>query len=709
MKVNTALSFLCLGAGLWLAGNDERQRNRRILGLLVVMIAGSTLAEYAFHISLGIDQLLLRDTRAPSLPAYPGRMAIATAICLLLLGLAVMFLGLKKALVVQRALVVACFAISLVALCGYLYGVESLYSITPFSTMAVHTSAGLLVACLAYFLARPNEGIVSIAVSDSNSGLLLRTLVPAIIVVPILIGWLRLAGQRANLYGTPFGAALLLLGSIGCLAVLTMLVARSMYRWECESSHAEKTMRESEERFRLVADTAPVLIWMSGPDKLCTYFNKPWLDFTGRSIDSELGNGWAEGVHPEDLQRCLETYTKSFDRREKFRMEYRLRGYDGEYRWILDIGVPRFNEDGSFAGYIGSGVDVTERKRAEEALRDSEERFRLAARAGKMFAYEWDAATDVMVRSGECAEILGIDKVAQVTTGQQILAKVYPDDREKLLAADAALNTEKPRLQVSHRMVRPDGSVIWVERTGRAHFDEQGKMLRIVGMVADITERKRAEEALRESEARLRLAAQAGKMYAYEWDVATDATVRSEEYANILGLTGVQRCDTRQQFLSRVHPDDRAKFIAAVADLTPENPTTQISYRVLRPDGVVIWLEKSGRAFFDAQGRMLRMIGIVADITERKLAEQTLHESEKNLAGAQARAHLGSWVETLTDHKLIWSDELYRLWGLEPRSVESNRDVFLRGVHPDDRAYVREKLDTSLAPDTICWRTVGIF
>ena len=138
--------------------------------------------------------------------------------------------------------------------------------------------------------------------------------------------------------------------------------------YERSRQHAVDTLRESESRFRLVADTAPGLIWMSGTDKLCTYFNKPWLDFTGRSISEEIGNGWAEGVHSEDLQRCLDTYTQSFDRREKFRMEYRLRRHDGEYRWILDIGVPRFNQDHSFVGYIGIGVDVTERRRTEEAL-----------------------------------------------------------------------------------------------------------------------------------------------------------------------------------------------------------------------------------------------------------------------------------------------------------------------------------------------------
>jgi PAS domain S-box-containing protein len=131
---------------------------------------------------------------------------------------------------------------------------------------------------------------------------------------------------------------------------------------------ADEKIRESEERFRLVSNTAPVMIWMSGVDKLCTYFNQPWLNFTGRALTEELGNGWADGVHAEDLDGCLKTYAEAFDARESFEMEYRLRRHDGEYRWVVDFGVPRFNPDGSFAGYIGSCIDVTERKLAEEAL-----------------------------------------------------------------------------------------------------------------------------------------------------------------------------------------------------------------------------------------------------------------------------------------------------------------------------------------------------
>ncbi|MCU1300636.1 MAG: domain S-box protein [Candidatus Sulfotelmatobacter sp.] len=135
-----------------------------------------------------------------------------------------------------------------------------------------------------------------------------------------------------------------------------------------ERHKAEDAVRESEERFRLVANTAPVMIWMSGPDKLCHYFNQPWLEFTGRPLEAELGNGWSEGVHSGDLKDCLDTYTRAFDLRESFKMRYRLRRHDGEYRWLLDIGVPRLNPDGTFVGYIGSCLDVTEAQLAEEAL-----------------------------------------------------------------------------------------------------------------------------------------------------------------------------------------------------------------------------------------------------------------------------------------------------------------------------------------------------
>ncbi len=133
-----------------------------------------------------------------------------------------------------------------------------------------------------------------------------------------------------------------------------------------ERKHAEAAVRESEERFRNVADTAPVMIWVSGTDKLCTFLNAAWLAFTGRTMEQELGNGWSQGVHSDDLDRCIATYSSSFDARRAFQMEYRVRRADGEYRWVLDNAVPRFEPGGAFAGYIGSCIDITDLKRTQE-------------------------------------------------------------------------------------------------------------------------------------------------------------------------------------------------------------------------------------------------------------------------------------------------------------------------------------------------------
>jgi PAS domain S-box-containing protein len=125
--------------------------------------------------------------------------------------------------------------------------------------------------------------------------------------------------------------------------------------------------------YRLLVEQSPIMIWRSDTSKKCDYFNRIWLEFTGRTMEQEMGDGWAEGVHPDDMERCIKIYVSSFDLRLPFEMEYRLRRYDGAYRWIFDRGVPFTADDGSFAGYIGSCVDVTERVEAQRALREAAE------------------------------------------------------------------------------------------------------------------------------------------------------------------------------------------------------------------------------------------------------------------------------------------------------------------------------------------------
>jgi PAS domain S-box-containing protein len=157
-----------------------------------------------------------------------------------------------------------------------------------------------------------------------------------------------------------------------------ILCGAAVLREKTSQKVTEKKAGELESRFKRMADNSPVLLWMAGTDGLCNFFNQTWLDFSGRPLEDELNVGWAEAIHFEDFQYCVDTYLRAFKKREVFEMEYRLRRHDGEYRWILDRGTPRFDDEGKFAGYIGSCIDITDRKIVEQDLKkavDSRDEF----------------------------------------------------------------------------------------------------------------------------------------------------------------------------------------------------------------------------------------------------------------------------------------------------------------------------------------------
>lgn len=243
-------------------------------------------------------------------------------------------------------------------------------------------------------------------------------------------------------------------------------------------SRAEQSCRASEVRFRTLADNAPVMIWMSGPDAGCTHFNKPWLDFRGRCLEQELGNGWSEGVHPDDLPVCLETYRSAFTARRPFTMEYRLRRADGEYRWLLDNGIPLYT-GGEFTGFIGSCIDVTEHRLAEEQLRVSERRLVDAQRLAQVGSWERYLETDAICWSEEAIRILGrpVDPPASFA---DFLGYVHPDDREKIKETDhKAASTHGP-VVAECRIRRTDGDVRHLRSIAEVIRDAQ-RRTRILG------------------------------------------------------------------------------------------------------------------------------------------------------------------------------------------------------------------------------------
>lgn len=315
-----------------------------------------------------------------------------------------------------------------------------------------------------------------------------------------------------------------------------------------ERQQMEEALRESEARFRMQADTAPVLIWMSDPDKSVTYFNQPWLNFTGRTLEQELGFGWAENLHPDDTQRCVEAYTSAFEARQSFEMEYRLRRADGEYRWVVVKGVPRF-EGEQFVGYIGSAVEIHERKRTELAQRllaeagkilassvDYKERLAQVARVAVPDLADWCAVT-LVEADGITVDNVGVahvdpDKLAlalnmqqryparpeelakQAQSWQQGRSELYPEVTDTMLKA-AAQDAEHYQflhdLQMRSAVVAPLvarervlGFILFVWAESGNRYDEQDlalaeELARRAAIAIDIALAYKAEQKARQT------------------------------------------------------------------------------------------------------------------------------------------------------------------------------------------------------------------
>src|SRR5258708_27038008 len=257
---------------------------------------------------------------------------------------------------------------------------------------------------------------------------------------------------------------------------------------------AEQT-EESEQRFRLLADGAPVMIWTSGIDKLCTYFNAPWLAFTGRTLEQELGNGWTEGVHPADTQRCLDVYTSSFDARKPFSMDYRLRRWDGQYRWIVDNGIPFSTPDGTFTGYIGSCIDITERRRLKQQLPDSERKVRTLVESNILGVVVADVDGQIYEINDRAAQMVGYSKdelLAETFNWQRL---VPPDSYETQAQATKTLLSTGALPPFEGEYLRKDGSRVPVLAAGTL-LDQERRLA--LGVILDISERIEAERRKQE-------------------------------------------------------------------------------------------------------------------------------------------------------------------------------------------------------------------
>jgi PAS domain S-box-containing protein len=352
----------------------------------------------------------------------------------------------------------------------------------------------------------------------------------------------------------------------------------------------------------------------------------------------------------------------------------------------------------------------------KEGKSQSEEQFRQVIRVSGIGIFDHDHLTDTIYWSPEQRMIYGWGPDETVTL-PRFLEQVYPEDRERIAAAVQIAHNPSGdgKFDVDHRIIRRDGTIRWLSTRSQTFFGEKnGKTLsvRTVGAVLDITERKKIEETLQQSEERLQLAIRSSRIGIYDHNHLTETLHWSAEMREILGV-GPDEKVTLQTYLNLIPPEDLEKITEAVC--MAHSPTSgglyNIEHRIIRPDGELRWLYARSQTSFTGQGsdrRPVRTVGAIIDITERKESEIALRESEARLAEAQRISHLGYWKRDIGTNKIWWSEECYRIFGMDPES-ETSYQSFLERVHSEDRQFIQDTANTALnrgTPYSIDYRIV---
>ncbi|WP_437752116.1 hybrid sensor histidine kinase/response regulator [Sorangium sp. So ce1389] len=391
---------------------------------------------------------------------------------------------------------------------------------------------------------------------------------------------------------------------------------------------AELALRESEARFRNMADHAPVMIWITGPDGYCTYANRSWLDFTGQTESAVLGLGWLEAVHPEDRPATAEEFLRASGRGEAYRMDFRVRRSDGVYRWCLDSASPRLGPRGEYLGYVGSIIDITERKNAELLLQESEERLRRAVMAAPfpMMIHAEDGQIINMNRAW--LDLSGYTR-EQLPTVEAWTERAYGPRKGAVRAViEAIYGREGKPIENEFTITTASGDRrTWAFSGAPLGKDAAGRRL-VISAAHDITERKRIADALRESEARFRELADA--MPQIVWTSGPDGRVDyfNRRWCERTGMTEPEGLG--EGWVSSLHQDDRERCLALWHRAVVTGEPYEIEYRLGGVAGREYrWYLGRAVPVRGPEGDIARWYGTCTDIHDQKCAEARLKEADQ--------------------------------------------------------------------------------
>ena len=467
-----------------------------------------------------------------------------------------------------------------------------------------------------------------------------------------------------------------------------------------ERKRAEAALRDSEERLRLGLSAAEQGIFdldlTTGRAKVTPEYAR-MLGYDAAGFE-ETATDWAERLHPEDREPALANFNRYLAGGiAEYSAEFRLRTADGQWKWILSVGrIVQRDEHGRPLRMLGTHTDISAIKRAEQARQLSEERLRQAVRASNTGIFDHDHLADTIHWSAEVRAMYGWD-ADEPHPLPDLLRMVHPDDLARVEAAIAASHDPAGDgiFAIEYRIVRADGEVRWLSKRSQTTFAGSGatrRPVRTIGAALDITERRRADDALRQSEERLRQVISVTETGIFDHDHRTDVIYWSPEQRRLHGF-GPDQPVTIEAIVRSIHPEDRARVAAAIrrAHDPQGDGVYDVEYRVELPAAGIRWVSSRSQTYFEGEGparRPVRTVGALIDITERKRSEDALREGEQRLRQAVRVAGAGIFDYDHRSGSLYWSAEQRQIYGWgadEP----VGRETFFASIHPDDRAQVR--------------------
>jgi PAS domain S-box-containing protein len=487
------------------------------------------------------------------------------------------------------------------------------------------------------------------------------------------------------------------------LAVLTGLFRLRLRHLERQRD----ALRKSEQELRDVIDTIPATVWSTLPGGSNTYVNKHFVEYSGLSAEQTGGAGWQAAIHPDDLQRHAGRWMESVATGKPHENEVRFRRSDGEYRWHLDRGVPLRDEDGNIVKWYGVVTDIEDRKRAEETLgglsrdlQESNARLEEAQSITHVGYWERDLTTDRIVWSDETYRIYGLRPQEDPIDLAVLRQKIHPEDWKLVSQAlDEALGGGV-RYNIEYRVLRPTGELRVVHSTGDVKRDSSGRPCQMFGTVQDITDRKRAEEALQQSQLYLIEGQRLARMGSWAFN-ANGFTYWSSELFQIHGLHSHDKPPTVEKYLALVHPEDRAFVKTGITQMLANHRAFDFTKRIVRPDGEIRHIRCVGIPVAP-NGTFQSFLGTAMDVTEQERLTEELRLNERYLSEGQRLAHMGSWAFNPAGFFAYWSEELFHIYGLDPQTGAPTLEQYLATIHPHDRGFMAGTIKRMIAEHSGC-------